>query len=71
MEDDSYFDKDDMIMLNLINLLVINFIDKISFVLEEYFIIYFEKINDYKEKIIDEIINKVEEKIFENFLIYN
>lgn len=71
MEDNSYFDKDDMILLNLINLLVINFIDKISFILEEYFIIYFEKINVYKDKIIDEIINKVEEKIFENFLIYN
>ncbi|MDT9340928.1 hypothetical protein VV11_016435 [Trichodesmium erythraeum 21-75] len=71
MEDDSYFDKDDMTMLNLTNLPAINSTDKISFAPEEYSIIYSEKTNDYKEKIIDETTNKAEEKTLENSLIYN
>ena len=71
MEDDSYFDKDDMTMLNLTNLPAINSTDKISFAPEEYSIIYSEKTNDYKDKIIDETTNKAEEKTLENSLIYN
>ena len=71
MEDDSYFDKDDMTMLNLTNLPAINSTDKISFPPEEYSIIYSEKTNAYKDKIIDETTNKAEEKTLENSLIYN
>ena len=71
MEDDSYFDKDDMTMLNLTNLPAINSTDKISFAPEEYSIIYSEKTNAYKDKIIDETTNKAEEKTLENSLIYN
>ena len=71
MEDDSYFDKDDMTMLNLTNLPAINSTDKISFASEEYSIIYSEKTNAYKDKIIDETTNKAEEKTLENSLIYN
>ncbi|MCH2047208.1 MAG: hypothetical protein MK289_01460 [Trichodesmium sp. ALOHA_ZT_67] len=71
MEDDSYFDKDDMTMLNLTNLPAINSTDQISFAPEEYSIIYSEKTNAYKDKIIDETTNKAEEKTLENSLIYN
>lgn len=71
MEDDSYFDKDDMTMLNLTNLPAINSTDKISFAPEEYSIIYSEQTNAYKDKIIDETTNKAEEKTLENSLIYN
>lgn len=71
MEDNSYFDKDDMTLLNLTNLPAINSTDKISFTPEEYSIIYSEKTNAYKDKIIDETTNKAEEKTLENSLIYN
>ena len=71
MEDNSYFDKDDMTLLNLTNLPAINSTDKISFTPEEYPIIYSEKTNAYKDTIIDETTNKADKKTLENSLIYN